>query len=376
VTAVATRSRGPLGALRGAELACCLAAAGVDRVLRDAGAALLAASSWRLALAGSSATWPASPEPHRRPGRPRVCRREAPAAARFDGGACEDLSFESAYAPQRAGRGPNRWVRVRYWRHRPGEPRATIIALHGFGAEAPWLNQELLSTRWLFARGHDVALLTLPFHGARGGAGDLYSGQRFLDGGPAAINAACAQAVSDVRALLRYLAEERGARVVGVLGLSLGGYLAALLAGLEPRLAFCVPVVPVVSIPDLALEWGVVGAALRLAIRAGRVDRARLHAAFASSAPLGYVPRVPRDRLLIIAGAGDRLAPPEQALALWAHWRRPRLVWFPGGHVLQFGRRRVREQLDAFLCRVATVGGAGRGRRRAARRAAAARGLA
>src|SRR4051812_20147186 len=50
---------------------------------------------------------------------------------------------------------------------------------------------------------------------------------------------------------------------------------------------------------------------------------------------------------MIIGGLGDRLAPPSQAEALWEHWGRPRIHWFPGNHVLHAGRRvYLREMLD------------------------------
>jgi hypothetical protein len=42
-----------------------------------------------------------------------------------------------------------------------------------------------------------------------------------------------------------------------------------------------------------------------------------VHAATRYPSPLNYAPLVPKDRRLIIAGLGDRLAPPEQAELLW-----------------------------------------------------------
>jgi hypothetical protein len=47
---------------------------------------------------------------------------------------------------------------------------------------------------------------------------------------------------------------------------------------------------------------------------------------------------IPRDRLMVVGGVGDRPAPPEQSLRLWEHWQRPQLRWFPGSHIIHFGR--------------------------------------
>src|SRR5207302_329608 len=59
---------------------------------------------------------------------------------------------------------------------------------------------------------------------------------------------------------------------------------------------------------------------------------------FALHSPLSYPAVVPRARLMIVRGLGDKLAPPEQAAMLWEHWGRPRMHSFAGSHVLHFGR--------------------------------------
>ena len=47
---------------------------------------------------------------------------------------------------------------------------------------------------------------------------------------------------------------------------------------------------------------------------------------------------MPKDQRLIVAGLGDRLAPPEQSEWLWEHWDHCRMHWFPGNHVLHVHR--------------------------------------
>jgi hypothetical protein len=54
--------------------------------------------------------------------------------------------------------------------------------------------------------------------------------------------------------------------------------------------------------------------------------------------PLSYRPLLPKERLFLIGGVGDRLAPPRHARLLWDHWDRPRMHWFPGSHVLHLDR--------------------------------------
>ena len=72
--------------------------------------------------------------------------------------------------------------------------------------------------------------------------------------------------------------------------------------------------------------------------------------AFAVHAPTTRPARVPRDRLYVIAGKGDRITPPDHAEALAKHWG-TEVLWFDGGHLAQVGRadavRVVRRSLGA-----------------------------
>ena len=72
---------------------------------------------------------------------------------------------------------------------------------------------------------------------------------------------------------------------------------------------------------------------------------------FAVHAPTTRPARIPRERLAVIAGRGDRITPPDQAETLAAHWG-VTVQWFDGGHLAQVGRgdamREVRRQLGAL----------------------------
>lgn len=145
------------------------------------------------------------------------------------------------------------------------------------------------------------------------------------------------QAICDLRTLLDLL-ERRGATRIGATGISLGGYVTALLAAVDTRLDFVITNSAVSSIPPLIERWfpAQLGMAALERIKHTPADLIARSAAIHS--PLNYPGRVPRERMLIIAGEHDRVAPPDQSLALWEHWRRPEIHWFPGSHVLHFGR--------------------------------------
>lgn len=298
---------------------------------------------------------------------PRAFFREPPAsiemtsakagltAFRARGGSCEDLSFESAYVPlnerireRYLSHRSNAVARARHWRHKHG-PRPTIIAVHGFGAEPYWINQWMFALPWFYGIGCDVLLVTLPFHGRRQGRGSVLSGQGFFSGGLSWVNEAFGQAVMDIRTCVSWLQNERGVEQIGVTGISLGGFTSALLAATEPRLKFSIPNVPLASLADLVLEWEPIGSIMRAAMLVTGTSIKKVRKALAVTSPLTYRPVLDRERLMIIGGVGDRLAPPKHSRLLWDHWGRCRIHWFPGSHIIHLDRGAYLRRMGRFL---------------------------
>ncbi len=282
-------------------------------------------------------------------------RRARFARFRPRGGNWEDLTFESQYEPfntrQRSSylrHKDNRTARLRLWQH-PGPPRPTVLAIHGFSADLYWLNEWFFALPWLYRMGLDVALFTMPFHGSRQTRFSPFSGHGFFAGGPARINEAFAQAVHDFRVFVDYLLAERGVPRVGVTGVSLGGFTSALLAATEPRLKFAIPNVPLATLPDLVLEWEPIGVVIRASLKLFRQRIEDARAMLAVSSPLSYAPLLPRERLMVIGGIGDRLAPPKHSRLLWEHWQRCKLHWFVGSHLLHFDRGDYLRHTGRFL---------------------------
>jgi pimeloyl-ACP methyl ester carboxylesterase len=252
-----------------------------------------------------------------------------------------------AFAAEHAAHAENEWVYAETWRHRDATARGTVVLLHGFGMGRPAFDALVLMAPALFASGLDVALLTLPFHGKRKPRASRFSGQLFASADIGRLNEAMGQAAHDVIAFVAWL-RSVGAPPVGILGLSLGGYVAALLAGLVADLAFVVPVVAPVCFGDLAHRF--MAASVRYRTRPETaLDRDELRAAYRVHSPLAHPLRVPRDRLLIVAGRGDRVVPPEHPQWLADHWGQPRTSWFSGSHLAPFGRPGMRTEIRRFI---------------------------
>jgi hypothetical protein len=293
----------------------------------------------------------------RKPGSRKV-KVEASYAGPFrfrpDDGKCELLSFDSpfravnpkmrdVYPRQRR----NMRAMAQYWRHNDG-PRPTICVIHGFLADPYWLNRRFLALPWFYKQGYDILLFTLPHHGRKQSRFSPFSGHGFFAGGIANLNESMAHAVHDFRLFVDFL-ESRGVDKIGVTGISLGGYTTALLAAVEERLHFAIPNVPVVSLPDLVLEWFPANVPIKALLKASGTSVHEVRHMLAVHAPLTYEPLIPKERLMVIAGAGDRLAPPKHARLLWDHWDRPRIHWFPGNHIIHLDQGKYLKEMAGFL---------------------------
>lgn len=278
---------------------------------------------------------------------------------------CEVLRFDSPFQPVNYAQQQsylrhqaNRIGRARMIRHREG-PCPTIVAIHGFTAEHYLLNEWFFALPWFYRMGCDIVLFTLPFHGPRQTRFSPFSGHGFFAGGPSQTNEAVAQAVFDFRILLDWLQRERGAEQIGVTGLSLGGFIASMLASVEERLAFALPTVPVVSLADLVLEWQPVGSLMRAALATAGLSAVDARRLVAVSCPLSYPPVLPGERLMIVGGAGDRLAPPKHSRLLWNHWEHCRIHWFAGSHSIHLNRSQYLLHMAGFMHDIGFLNGGG-----------------
>jgi alpha-beta hydrolase superfamily lysophospholipase len=275
-------------------------------------------------------------------------------AFRAPGGSVSLLRFESPYVAlnpalrehyARFTRNAKAWAQ--HWRHDDG-PRPTLCVIHGFGASPYALNSAFFALPWLYSKGYDVLLYLLPFHGPRRDLLSVVNGSGLFAHGPSHFNEAMLQAVHDFRIFVDHL-EAAGVTQVGVTGLSLGGYVSALLAAAEPRLRVVIPNAPVTSIPRLIPDYFPASLGVAAASIAHRTPLRLVEEALAIHAPLNYPRVMDKERLMIIGGRGDRLAPPEQSVLLWEHWGRPRLHWYPGNHILHVNRGAYLREMRRFM---------------------------
>jgi len=246
------------------------------------------------------------------------------------------LRAPSGYQPHPGEPGRQRWIgqaptrTLHAWmlRH-PGRPRPWLVCIPGYRMGQPLIDFTGFRARWLHQTlGVNVAIPVMPLHGPRrvgrrGGDG-FFSGD-FVD----TVHAQ-AQAVWDIRRLVGWL-RDQGAPGVGIYGVSLGGYTAALVASLESDLACVIAGIPATDFVRLARAHApalLVRAAQRAGFSFERIERL-----LRVVSPLALQPKVAHARRFLYAGLADRLASPDQASDLWRHWGEPRTLWYHGSHV-------------------------------------------
>jgi hypothetical protein len=257
------------------------------------------------------------------------------AARRTLGAHYEELRFPSEYAPHADEPGRERWLSYApnqlawAWLLRAAGPeRPWLVCIHGYQMGTPAIDLAVFRAEQWRERGWNVVLPVLPLHGPRklgAVSGIGMFGADFLDSAHA-----LAQAMWDVRRLLGWI-RAQGGGAVACYGLSLGGYAAALLAGLAPELGAVIAGIPAADFPRLVWQHA------PLAERA-RIERAGLSRELAARvmrpvSPLAFAPLVPHGRRFVFGAPDDQFVPADQVRDLLAHWGTPRHVWFPGAHI-------------------------------------------
>jgi dienelactone hydrolase len=238
----------------------------------------------------------------------------------------------------------NQTCHARWYRHRGGG-RPCAVILHGYMAGAFAIEERVWDVPKLFQMGLDVLITVLPFHGPRRSERRGFLPPAFPSNDPRFTIEGFRQVVCDHQAVFAYLRRE-GVSELGLMGTSLGGYAAALLATVEPELAFVVLFIPLASTEDFALRHG------RLTGTSDQQDSQyqALRAAQWVVSPFARAPRIAPEQVLVIAGGSDLVTGSHHAERLAEHFSAP-IVTFPGGHLLHFGRVHAFEAVHALLRR-------------------------
>lgn len=262
----------------------------------------------------------------------------------------QQLRWASKWQPWPDEPGAQRWLayaenrRASAWilRHHDSQPRHWAVLVHGTEQGRLLVDQMVFRARKLHEElGCNVVLPLLPLHGSRRTRDGAGTGFPTVD--PLDNVHGLAQSAFDVRTLLRWI-ETQSPASVSVSGLSLGGYVAALVAGLEPALGAVVGMVPAVDFPEVFHRQSPKEMRGQERFEAMAAASARVHEVVS---PLRFIPATPPERLYVVAGLHDRLLDPRaQTARLVDHWGTSNVTWLARGHVTHMSS----PELTAVLC--------------------------
>lgn len=240
----------------------------------------------------------------------------------------------------------NSTARARAWLSPAHIGSNTIILVHGYAGGQYALEERIWPIKTFLSHGLQVVLFVLPHHGERKAA--QYSQPLYPSRDVRLTLEGVRQSIHDLRALMSWL-KQRGSKHVGVMGMSLGGFVTSLLATIEPTLDFCVPLIPLASFADWAEQMDTLVPIQDL--RARHYEAIKRVSACIS--PLSRPRLITNHHMMILGADSDQVTPLSHAKRLSEHFDAP-LKTFQGGHLLQVGRAQVMEEaleLILYACR-------------------------
>jgi pimeloyl-ACP methyl ester carboxylesterase len=204
------------------------------------------------------------------------------------------------------------------WQERP-----TVLLLHGWNdAINHYFRFPFLAAQ--FGRhGFNAATLEAPFHFQRRPR-QLGAWSNFLCPDILRTVEAARQAVAETRSFAAWL-RQQGCPAVGLLGVSLGGWLAGLAVCHDARFSCAVLLVPAARL-DRLLEEAAFCRGIRLAWKGRRVIVGKLNLTEGR-------PALPRQNILLIEAVHDLFVPVETMEELWRAWEQPEIWRLRHGHI-------------------------------------------
>jgi dienelactone hydrolase len=258
---------------------------------------------------------------------------------RLPGLRSEDLVFRSLHVPLEpkfrrryfAQYRETHRVYARRLRPASARQRPRVLYLHGYMQPETYLEELTLLTTIALRLNVEVIQMQPPYHGRRTPRVARFGGELYWTADLVRSVEALRQTLLDARALLRWLLDE-DARPVGVMGLSLGGALTLTLTCLEERFAFSVPLIAHMDLAALVHDAPVL-AKMRRDLRSFGWGAKELRQFVESIGWYRLLPRLPVERIFLMAATDDLFFRPHVVERMHKRWRQPAIRWYPTSHM-------------------------------------------
>jgi len=251
----------------------------------------------------------------------------------------DDIAFASAHRPlekkfrkrYQMQYPENHTVYARRLRPRGARQRPRLLYLHGYMQPESYVEELSLLAGMALYLDVEIVQLQPPYHGRRSPGSARFGGEYYWTADLVRSVEALRQSVLDTRSLLSWMLREDD-RPVGLMGLSLGGALTAMLTCLEDRFAFSIPLIAHMDLDALVADAPVLSGMRRDLRRFGW--RRREFAQFVADLGLPELrPLLPPQRIRLYAASRDRFFDPVVVERMWRDWGKPAIEWYPSSHM-------------------------------------------
>ncbi|MCE9530301.1 MAG: alpha/beta hydrolase family protein [Planctomycetes bacterium] len=221
----------------------------------------------------------------------------------------------------------NNTVWAEYYRPKGKGPFPGVIVLDILGGDQG-LSRNI--ARHLAQNGVAALFVQMAYYGPRRGP----NAPRLLTPNIDHTMAAIRQTVFDCRCATSWLESrpEIDAKKLGILGTSLGSFMSALTAAMEPRLDRVVLLLGGGGLVDAFIESPRAAPYLMMLQVVG-LTRDKLKTMIAPADPLTYADLLKERKLLMIAASRDDVVPPKAAKTLWEATGKQQIIWLDATHV-------------------------------------------
>lgn len=221
-----------------------------------------------------------------------------------------------------------------------------IVILHGWRMDSLDSVKKLLFNP-LTEMGNNLYFVTLPYHFDRS-SGALYSGEYMISANIDRTIDSVRQAVTEIRALIRWLKEKKGGKVT-LIGISLGGFVANLTSVVDDQIDF---LVSIMYANRLSHEvWNTrIGKYIKQDLENNGITYDELREYWRILEPDNWNPKVTKENILLLTGQYDQYIEKVDADWLWEAWEKPRRIIYPCGHAgLVFHRKQITRDVVQFV---------------------------
>lgn len=251
------------------------------------------------------------------------------------------FSFQS---PMKSGNEINDRVQGNVYFHSSQSP-IHVIVVHGWRMDQ-WEKINRLFLKPFNKSGFHMWQIMLPFHFDR--AHSTYSGEYMISANIERSVFSVRQAVTEIRALIRWIKLNKGGNVI-LVGVSLGGLMANLVATADEYADAVISIMYANSL-SYAVWHTPIGKYIKQVLQNNGITYDMLKEYWEILEPISQKPKIDRNRILFIAGRYDQYVHFEDALALQQAWDIPNFLPYHCGHAgIIFHRKKIAKDVLTFI---------------------------